>query len=88
MTEHVGRSAAFAAVFFAGSLSCWAQAGPPLSVCGGGGAQKAAACAAVRGDPADGWAATIVSPSARSAPVRGLVGDAFSGSTRPHSEAA
>jgi gamma-glutamyltranspeptidase/glutathione hydrolase len=55
MTEHIGRCAAFAAIFFAGSLPCWAQAGPALSVCSG--AQKAAACAAVRGDRADGWAA-------------------------------
>src|SRR5262245_59967152 len=42
-------------VALAVSSPAFAQAGPPLSVCNS--ASRAAACAAVRGDRADGWAA-------------------------------
>src|SRR5262245_52691927 len=42
-------------VALAVSSPAFAQAGPPLSVCNS--ASRAAACTAVRGDRADGWAA-------------------------------
>ena len=51
------RTPAFVAVMalLAGASPSWPQSGPQLSTCAA--APKAAACAAVRGDRAEGWAA-------------------------------
>ena len=56
MTSNIANSAALAAVLMlAVSSHSQAQTGPALSTCNT--APRAAACAAVRGDRADGWAA-------------------------------
>src|SRR4051812_45816959 len=55
MTSNIANSAALAAVLMlAVSSHSQAQTGPALSTCNT--APRAAACAAVRGDRADGWA--------------------------------
>jgi len=48
-------SFASAIALLAGASPSWPQSGPQLSTCDA--APKAAACAAVRGDRAEGWAA-------------------------------